>query len=121
MYKGFLDALAFLVVMIDTDSLSDSLTNRLGSTSDSSDPSDLFTQNGMSLKMEYHSKWNATQNGISLKMECYLKWNVTQNGMSLKMEFNLKWNVTKIECHSKLNVTQNGMSLKKMSLKMEYH
>ena len=83
----------------------------------------------MSLKMEFHSKWNAikngmspippqfsslklrhqpvTQNGILLKMECHSKWNatsqrnITQNGMSLKME-----------CHSKWKVTQNGLSLK---------
>ena len=44
----------------------------------------------MSLKIECHSKWNATQNGkshkitqnsMSLKMDCILKWNVTQNGL----------------------------------------
>ena len=37
------------------------------------------TQNGMSLKMECHSKWNVTGNGKSLKMKCHSKWNVTQN------------------------------------------
>ena len=45
----------------------------------------------MSLKIEYHSKWNFTQNRMSLKMECHLKWNVnqiwkiTKSGMSLKI------------------------------------
>ena len=54
----FLDALASLGLMIETDSLTDSLTRRLeiDSPSDSSDSSDLITQNGMSLKMECHSK-----------------------------------------------------------------
>ena len=44
----------------------------------------------MTLKMEYHLKWNVTktgmslQNGMSLKMECHsneisLEWIVTQN------------------------------------------
>ena len=99
----FLDALASLGLMMETHSLTHSLTRRLEiySPSDSSDPSDLITQNGMSLKMECHSKWNVTQNGMSFKMECHSKWNVTQNGMSLKME-----------CHTKWNVTQNEMSLK---------
>ena len=55
------------------------------------------TQNGMSLKMEYHSKWNVTYTEMSLKMEC-------QNGMLLKIESLSKW-----------NVTQSGMSLKKLS------
>ena len=41
----------------------------------------------MSLKMEFHLKWNATQT----------VWNVTQNGRSLKME-----------CQA------NGLSLKKV-------
>ena len=26
-----------------------------------------------------YSIWNVTQNGMSLKMECHSKWNVTQN------------------------------------------
>ena len=43
------------------------------------------TQNGMSLKMEWHSKWNVTQNGVSLKIECHSKWNVIKNRISLKM------------------------------------
>ena len=44
------------------------------------------TQNGMTLQMECHSKWNVTQNGMSLKIECHSKLKVTQNGMSLQME-----------------------------------
>ena len=87
----FLDALATLVLMIVTHSLTDTPIDNLQS---------YATHNGLSLKIECHSKWNVTQNGISLKMECHSKWNVIQNGMSLKMEFHLKW-----------NVTQNGMSL----------
>ena len=31
------------------------------------------TQNGMSLKIEYHSKWNVTKKDISLIMECHSK------------------------------------------------
>ena len=42
-----------------------------------------FTENGKSLKIECHSKWNVTQNEISLK------WNVTKNGISLKLECHL--------------------------------
>ena len=30
--------------------------------------------------------WNVTQNGMTLKMECHSKWNVTKNGISLKIE-----------------------------------
>ena len=62
-------------------------------------------QNGISLKLEYHSKWNVTQNRMSPKSECPSTCNVTQNGMSLKMEFHSKWNYTqngmspKMECH----------------------
>ena len=41
------------------------------------------TQNGMSLKLGYHSKWNVTLKGMS-----NLKWNVIPNGMSHEMEFN---------------------------------
>ena len=64
----------------------------------------IFTQNGRSLKIEYHSKFechspvNVTQNGMSLNMECHFKWYVPQNEISLK-----------IECHLKWNVIQNGM------------
>ena len=63
----------------------------------------------MSLKIEFNSKWDVTQNGMSLKMECHSKV------LSLKMEFHSKWNVTKngmslkMECHSKWNVAQIGM------------
>ena len=32
-----------------------------------------FTQIGMSLKMECHSKWNDTQNGMTLKIEYHSK------------------------------------------------
>ena len=67
----------------------------------------------MSLKMKCPSKWIVahnemsrkmqcpTQNGVSLKMKYHLKYNITQIGLSLK----------KLECHSKWNVLQNGMSL----------
>ena len=67
----------------------------------------------MSLKMEYHLKWNfpqnvmSFQNGMSPTIECYSKLNVTQNGLSLKKECHSTWNVTlnvispKIECHTK--------------------
>ena len=48
------------------------------------------TQNGMSLKMECHLKWNLNQNGMSLKMESLPKWNVNQNGMSLKIKYQSK-------------------------------
>ena len=64
------------------------------------------TQNGMSLKMEFHSKWNVSQNWMSLRMECQSKWNVTKNKISFKMEYHSKWNITqngmsiKMECHS---------------------
>ena len=34
--------------------------------------------NGISLKIEYHSKWNVTQDGMSLRLDCHLNWNVTQ-------------------------------------------
>ena len=50
--------------------------------------------------MECHSKWNVTQNGMLLKikfhskMEDHSKWTFTQNGSSLKMEVHSKWNVT---------------------------
>ena len=72
----------------------------------------------MSLKLEYHSKWNVTQNGISLKMECHSKFNITQNPMSLKFKCHSIWYVSQIgmwlnlECHSNWNVTQIEMSLK---------
>ena len=56
--------------------------------------------------MEYHSKWNATQNGMSLKMECHSKGNVTN------MECHSKEVSLKMECQSKGNVYQIGMSLK---------
>jgi hypothetical protein len=77
--------------MIETDRQIYQL--EIDSSSDASDPSDLITKNGMSLKMECHSKWNVTRNGMSLIMEGHSKWNITQNGISLKMG-----------CHSKLNV-----------------
>ena len=48
----------------------------------------------MSLKVECHS-----QNGMSLKMEFHLKWNVTQNGMSQKIDCHIKWNVAQKECN----------------------
>ena len=67
----FLDALASLDLMIVPDSQIYRL--EIDSPSDSSDPSDLITQNGMSLKTECHSKWNVTQNGMSFKMECHSK------------------------------------------------
>ena len=95
----FLDALASLLLMIKTHSRTRRLeidSPILPQFSSLRLRHQAVTQNGMSLKMECHSKWNVTQNGKSLKMECYSKWNVTQNGMSLKME-----------CHSKWNVTQN--------------
>ena len=75
-------------------------------------------QNGISLKLEYHSKWIVTQNRMSPKSECprhvmsLSKWNVTKNGISLKMELHSKWNVTqngmslKMGCRFKWNVTQ---------------
>ena len=44
----------------------------------------------MSLKMEFHSKWNVTQIGMSLKMDVTQIWNVTKNGMLLKIYGNLK-------------------------------
>ena len=79
------------------------------------------TENGMSLKMEYHSKLNVTQKGSNSK------WNVNNNGMSLKK------NVNKTECQSKRNLTPNVMSSRMeccsqfivtqniLSLKMECH
>ena len=42
----------------------------------------------MSLKMQFHSKWDVTQNRLSLKKECHSKLNVTQHRTSLK------WNAT---------------------------
>ena len=52
--------------------------------------------------MEKHSKWKSTQHGMSLKIEYHSKWNVA------KMECHSEWNVTQMECHSNLNVTQIG-------------
>ena len=107
----FLDALASLDLLI-AHSLTDSLTERLEI--DSPIPPQFsslrlrhqpVTQNGMSLKMECHSKWNVTQNGMSLKMECHSKWNVTQNRMTLKMECHSNGMSPKMECNSKWNVT----------------
>ena len=74
--------------------------------------------NEMSLKlksvyqMDCHSKWNVIQNGMSPKMECHSKGNFT------KMDCHSKWNITrnkmslKLESHSNLNVTKIGMSFK---------
>ena len=44
-----------------------------------------FIKNGMSLKIEGHSK-NVHQNETSLKMDYHSKLDATQNGISLKME-----------------------------------
>ena len=44
----------------------------------------------MSLKMEYHSKWNVTQKGMLLTLEYHSNWNVTQIGM-----------LPYLECHSR--------------------
>ena len=113
-------ALASLVLMIKTHWLTHS--QKIDSPSDSSDPSDLITHNGMSLKMECHSQWNVTHNGMSLKMEFHWKWTFTENGMLPEMKCHSIWNVIQnvmsltMECHSKLNVTNNGTSLK-----MELH
>ena len=48
----------------------------------------LVTQDGMSLKMQWHSKFNVTQEGMSqkLKIDCHSKWNATQKAKSHKME-----------------------------------
>ena len=101
--EEFLDALATLGLMIVTHWLTDQMEIYYSIPPQVS-PLKLrlqpVTQNGMSFKMECHSKWNNTQNGMSLIMECHSKRNVAENGMSLKME-----------CHSKCNVTQDGMSL----------
>ena len=46
--------------------------------------------------MESNSKWKVTQNGVSLKMECHSKrnftneLNVTQKALSLKKECQIK-------------------------------
>ena len=42
-------------------------------------------KNGMSLKLQYTSKWNVTKIAIYLKMDCHFKWSVTINGISPKM------------------------------------
>ena len=42
----------------------------------------------MSLNMEGHL------NGISLKMECHSKGNFIKNGMSLKIKYHSDWNGT---------------------------
>ena len=100
--------------MIETHSLTDSLTRRLEI--DSLIPpqfSSLRLRHQSVTQMECHSKWNVTQKGMSLKMEYHSKWNVTQNGMSLKIEYHSTWNVNKnlmslnMECHSKWNVIKN--------------
>ena len=54
-HRCFLDALASLVLMIDTDTLTDSQIGNSILRSHSN-----VTQSGMSLKMECHSKWNVT-------------------------------------------------------------
>ena len=104
--QRFLDALASLVMMINNDWQTEWLGHwklrvlfYLRSHAN-------VTQNGMSLKMEFHSKWKSTQNIMSLKMEYHLECNLTQKGQSLKIEchskrnlilnkFDYKWNVTK--------------------------
>ena len=107
----FLDALASLVLIIDTDQLTNKLADWKLTV-----PQITHIPQISSLKMECHSKWNVTKNGMSLKKECHSKWNVTKNGISLKIECHPKWNVTqngmslKIECQSKLNGTLNEMS-----------
>ena len=73
--KLFLDALASLVLMIDTNRNIDSEIGDLR----------FYIYYLRSLKMECHSKWNVTQNGMSFKMECHSERNITQNGISLKM------------------------------------
>ena len=65
----------------------------------------------MTLKIEFHLKINVTQNGMSFKIECHSKqngknWNVTQIGMFLKLQWH--WN---LECHSYWNVTEIEISL----------
>ena len=121
---GFLDALAYIALMIKTDWLTDWFTYRLevDSPADSSDPSDLITQNGMSLKIECHSKLNFTQNEMSLKMGCHKK-GMSLKKISLQMDYHLNELLLqnkkkhsngiafKMECHSKCIVTQSGMSL----------
>ena len=69
-FTQVLETLASLVQMIMTHWLNDWLTD--GLEIDSPQFSSLrlrhkpVTQNGMALKMEYHSIWNVTQNGMSL-------------------------------------------------------
>ena len=46
----------------------------------------IVTQNGMSLKMECHSKCDVTQDGMSIIMEFHFNLNATYNGISLQME-----------------------------------
>ena len=53
-----------------------------------------FVLNEMSLKIEYHSKFNVIQNEMSLKMKYHLKLNVSQNGISLKLDCQLNLSVT---------------------------
>ena len=81
----FLDGLASLVLMIETDSLTHSLTYRM-------EIDGTIPPQFSSLRLKHQP---VTQNGMSLKMECYSKWNVIKNGISLKMEYHLKWKVTK--------------------------
>ena len=85
----FLDALASLGLMIETDSLTDSLTHWLRDWKLTVPQIPKIPQIS-SLKMECPSKWKVTQNGMSLKFECHSKWNVTENGMSLKIEYHSK-------------------------------
>ena len=60
-----------------------------------------FTQNGMSLKMEYNSKWNVT------KMEFHYYWNVIWIGPSLKLKWHPNWNVTQIGISLKFECQSN--------------
>ena len=71
------------------------------------------TQNGLSLKMECHSKLSVSHNKRNFThIGMSQKWNVTKNGMQLKLEYHSKWNVTqnrmspKMECHPNGNFPQ---------------
>ena len=45
------------------------------------------TQNGMLLKMKYHSKWKVAKKLTVTQMECHSNWNIVKKGLSLKIKF----------------------------------
>ena len=115
-YAQFLDALASLVLMIVTDSLTGTQTDWKLTFLYHFSCHHWDWDTSQSLKIESHSKLIVTMNGMSLKRKCHSKWNITPNGMSLKKNITQNRMSHKMDYHSKWNVTQT-----RISLNMECH